>query len=878
VRLFASQPLFPFVLTFAIGIWLNLALGLFSPIFFLLVPLCLLLAAVAFAVPRLGAKAGLTFALLAVFLAGSLNLEKEKQRLEAGDSLLPFLDQGRVRILGRLAEPADDHPGYTSLVIEAQQIWIENKAHPVAGNVRMNVNGDEPLDFIRGDRLVMVAQLRRPQSFRNPGGFQYGQYLARRGIAVIGTVHGADEIYRLPAAGSWNFLRGVDQVRKKLASLIAENAPEGGPLLRALLLGEQSAVPEEVYRGFRNTGLAHLLSVSGLHLGLVAGMGFLLFRYLFGLSPWLMVHFNIHRLAGLLTFALVLGYALLAGASVPTMRSLIMVGVYVGAIMLGRVYQLWNSLWLALLLILLVWPSALFEASLQLSFAAVMGIFYLLPRLWLLFPQARRFFLPDPLQEPIEASFLRRSPFWKFGLYIVNLVFVSLAAQFGVAVLVAVHFHQFNPFSVLHNLAAVPAVELGLIPPGLMVCLVALVSPALGAWLFQLLDPVAVWVDRMVESFSAWPGCFLLVRPPSPLEVVLLYGFAVLGLEWLIQRQRGKFSWELLKPDIQFRDPFGVEAVRSDQPVSPGKRRVLFAGALLCLGLLLALLLGRLVSGRLDRDLRLTALDVGAGQSLLLELPDHSRLLIDGGGFYRNIFDIGANVVAPYLLGRGIHSLDAVVLTHPHPDHGNGLTYLLEYFRVGEFWLTADRNFLTDQLLEIADRREIPTRILDDQTPVLRLGEVTLQVLHPPPGPAGLDTDLNDHSLALLVRFRRRSVLIPTDMSSRVERQLVKKYGEALHADVLIAPHHGSKSSSSPEFLDAVRPAAALFSARSGGFFQMPHPLTLKKYQERGIKIFRTDLLGAITVRTDGESLKIEPAGSPEAGEVWGQEGGESEP
>ena len=877
MRIFASQPLLPFVLAFAAGIWLNLALGLFSPVFFLLVPLGLLLAATAFAVPRLRATVGFPFLFLAVFLAGSLDLEKDKQQLAAGDSLLPFLGHGPVRLLGRLAEPVTDHPGYDSMVIEAEQVWTEDQAHPVAGRVRVNVSGDEPLDFIRGDRVIMVANLSRPQSFRNPGGFQYEQYLARRGIAVIGTARRADEIYRLPAAGNWNLLRRVDQVRKKLAALIAENAPEGGPLLRALLLGEQSAVPEEVYRGFRDTGLAHLLSVSGLHLGLVAGMGFFCFQFLFGLSPWLMLHSNIRRLAGGFTFLLVLGYALLSGASVPTLRALIMVGVYVGSIMLGRVYQVWNSLWLALLLILLVWPSALFEPSLQLSFAAVMGIFYLLPRLWLLFPQARLSFLPDSLQEPVEASFARRYPFWKFGRYFFNLVFVSLSAQFGVAVLVAVYFHQFNPFSVLHNLAAVPTVELFLIPPGLLACLLGLASPALGAWLFHLLDPLAAFTDRMVANFSAWPGCFVLVRPPSFFEVILLYGLAVLGLEWLILRRQGNFSWELLKPDIKFRDPFGAEAARSS-PASPAQRRALFAGALLCLGLLLILNLGHLISGWRDRDLRLTALDVGAGQCLLLELPDHTRLLVDGGGFYRNIYDVGANVVAPYLLGQGIHSLNAVVLTHPHPDHGNGLAYILEYFRVGEFWLTADRNFLTDELLEIAERRGIPIRILDDQTPPLQLGEVFLRVLHPPPGPADIKADLNDHSLALLIRYRNRSLLIPTDMTSRVERQLVKKYGEALHADVLIAPHHGSKSSSSPEFLDAVRPRAAIFSARSGGWFQMPHPQTLARYQERGIKIFRTDLLGAIRVRTDGESIKIEPAGSPEAGEVWSQESGESEP
>jgi competence protein ComEC len=124
---------------------------------------------------------------------------------------------------------------------------------------------------------------------------------------------------------------------------------------------------------------------------------------------------------------------------------------------------------------------------------------------------------------------------------------------------------------------------------------------------------------------------------------------------------------------------------------------------------------------------------------------------------------------------------------------------------------------------------------------------------------------LNDHSLALLLRYRDISFFIPTDMSSRIERQLLKQLGApALRADLLIAPHHGSKSSSSPEFLDAVQPRAAIFSARPGGWYQMPHPQVIERFRERRIRILRTDRDGAVTVRTDGQSLEFETAVSPE--------------
>jgi len=865
LQILASQPLLPFVLAFAAGICLNLEFGFFSPAFFLLAPLGLLGAAVAHALPRLGNKTSVLLLFFAVLLAGALDSEQEKQKLEAADSLIPFLDRGPVRLIGRLAEPVVAYSGYSRLTIEAEQVLTENRASPVAGRVRVNVSGEEPPAVKLGDRLILVAQLRRPQSFRNPGGFQYEEYLARRGIAVIGTAKGADEIYRIGEGSRWNPLSAVDRLRDRLAALITAQAPDHGGLLRALLLGEETAVPEAVWDAFRDTGLAHLLSISGLHLGMVAGMGFLLFRFLFGLSEWLMLRFNIRRLAGGVTFLLVLGYALLAGASVPTLRALIMVGVYVGALLLGRTYHLWNSLWLALLLILLFWPSALFEAGLQLSFAAVMGILYLLPRLWLLFPKTKLSFFPDPLQEPEVASFTRRYPFWKIGRYFFNLLFVSIAAQFGVALIAARYFHQLNPFAALHNLAAVPAVELLLLPPGLLVSALALPFPAAAGFGFRLLDHVSAFVEQMVAGFSAWPGAFILVRAPSLLELVLIYGFLILGLEGLIRRRRKRFSWDLLRPDISFRDPFGVEARQIAQTAAAQRSWPLWAGAITCLTLLLSIETSRLVSDRRDRDLRLTALDVGAGQCLLVRLPDHSRFLIDGGGFFNNIYDVGANVVAPYLLGQGIHSLTAVVLTHPHPDHGNGLVYILEHFRVGEFWLTADRNFLAEELLTIAARRSIPVRILDDQSPVTLQGETQIRILFPPPGPAGPHADLNDHALALRLSYRDRHILLPADMTSHIERRLLKQLGApALRADLLIAPHHGSKSSSSSEFLEAVQPRAAIFSARPGGWYQMPHPQVIERYRERRIRILRTDRDGAVTVRTDGQSLEFESAVSPE--------------
>ena len=266
-------------------------------------------------------------------------------------------------------------------------------------------------------------------------------------------------------------------------------------------------------------------------------------------------------------------------------------------------------------------------------------------------------------------------------------------------------------------------------------------------------------------------------------------------------------------------------------------------------------------------DLRVTMIDVGHGNASLLELPYGYTMMIDGGGFSDNrVFDVGASIVAPFLWRKKIRTVDTVVLSHANSDHLNGLIYIAENFHVKQVWLNHESadTFGYRLFMETIKKNPIQMPAYRKITGVHDINGVQVDVLYPPKDfieKKDIETwrNLDNNSMVLKVSFGKVSLLFPGDIKTPAEYELVSTVGDKLRSTVLLAPHHGSKTSSSERFLEKVKPEVVVISSRWKSRFGFPHPSVLKRYQDMGCRVLETARNGAVSMRTDGRILKILP-------------------
>ena len=398
---------------------------------------------------------------------------------------------------------------------------------------------------------------------------------------------------------------------------------------------------------------------------------------------------------------------------------------------------------------------------------------------------------------------------------------VSLAAQLGVTPLMAFHFNQLSLVGVLANLLVVPLAGLAT-TLGLAATLLALLSESLAHWLFQTTWLCLIGLRFLTHLFASLP--FALVHLPTPSWLTCSAFYLLLAL--LPCWPRGR-PWR-----------WGV--------------------------LVLSVLVGTLALWPWlipsDGRLRLTMLDVGQGDAFLLELPGGERLLVDAGRGGDGGFDVGERVVAPFLWRRGITRLDAAVVTHADPDHAGGFGAILRRFRVNELWSEP-----------FAEGGPHPPPGTPERSLVrgerIRLGPVLLTVLNPPSSPLsgsrrGHHSDENNNSLALYLSWGRLSILFTADLEMEAEADLLRA-GVPLRAQILKVGHHGSRFSSSPEFLAAVKPRVALVSVGRGNPYHHPAPQSIAALKTQGSEVYRTDRDGAVTVESDGETVWVLAQGRP---------------
>jgi competence protein ComEC len=664
-------------------------------------------------------------------------------------------------------------------------------------------------DFAPGERVQVSARLRALRGLSNPGLPDPTFALRSAGVDLLAGVGDPSAIARLPAADVSMVARlRALAFRARCAMRAATDRAltrVEATFLQTAVLGDRRGVDPGTEAGFRAAGATHLLSVSGLHLAAVAVIFLVGLRAILGRIPRLPLYVDPRAVAAGLALPAVAFFVMLTGEAVATLRSALMIGVALAAPLVNRPVSPAATLGAAGLVLLLGSPLLLFDVSLQLSLASVAGIALLARALG---PRRRGAAAPGGR----VVIWL-----WRFGA-------ASVAATAVTAPLGAHHFGEVAPASPIGNLVLVPLVEMVVVPFGLAGAALAVVWPAAGGIPLRIAGLGARLALAAARLFRAYAPLWLC-RAPNVFETLALVAAAVMAL--------------------------GAAA----GPWSRGaRRRRLFVGAALALLAATASLTAREIARRTDPDLRVTFLDVGQGDAALVEAPGGGALLIDGGGSFDGSFDPGERVIEPLLRVRGIDRLDLVALSHPHPDHLNGLQRVLERFRVTRLWTSGDDGHNPDyaRLLATARRRGVALPV----PAPLRVGALALTPLGPWLGdrigvPEGLS--VNDASLVVRLDFAGRGAIFPGDLEADGEGELVgrRALGAAIAADLLKVPHHGSRTSSSPELVDAVAPALAVISLGWQNRFHFPDAAVVARYAARGTRVLRTDRDGAITVRID---------------------------
>jgi len=759
------------------------------------------------------------------------------------DSVSRFSGRDPVTVQGTVCEHPRRSPDRADLTVCSSQALRGGNWEPATGKVLLSLKDPAPRDFVYGDLLRFRARLRVPSSFHNPGGFDAERHLRLQGIRLRASLADPSAVILIRKDTGNPARAGLESFREGLKRFIYGHAPSPErEVIQSVILGDAKEIPESVTEDFNRTGTSHIIAISGFNIGIIAAFFFFLFRAALSRSETILLAFPVRPLAMALAVVPVVAFTLVAGAGISVLRAAIMVLALMAALLIGRERDLYNVLALAAMVILMVSPGSLFDVSFQLSFAAVASLLFIAPRLALWIPR------PDPDKGPPAARLFRKA-LHQAALFVV----VTLAATLGTLPLVAFHFNRISLIALAANLLVVPILGLLAIPLCTLLILAWLFSNGLASVLTSAAALLVKVSLDLLSSLASLPWASLYVPTPGILQLAVFYILlvaSVLCIEVLAER-RGRGT----------RDTTDGREERSKRPFAPF---AWIAGA--CVLFLVVQSTYLLLTDRRPGTLRVTAVDVGQGSATLLRLPRGSRVLVDGGGVHGiSRFDTGEQVLAPFLWHERILRIDAVVLSHPHPDHMGGIPFVLKNFRVGEFWTTAEAASSPEfqPLRRILEDRGIALRTVNNASEPIFLDGVRFEFLHPSPrspkSAAGVTDygDANDSSLVLRLTMGEVGMLLPGDISGRVEEELARS-GRDLSASILLAPHHGARTSGTLPFLQSIAPKVVIASAGRDNLFGHPHPDLLARCRAVGSAVYRTDRSGAVTVTTDGRKIEVD--------------------
>jgi len=715
---------------------------------------------------------------------------------------------------GVLREDAALSAAGVSLVVDVRAIdGLTNRdRRRISGGVWLGIGGVPAAHLLygwRAGRTIRVpVLLRLPTTYRDPGVPDDARGLARRGVVLLGTVksgalvevvaHGGIASEAAAAARAW--------IRQQLSQCIGTWSRQSAAIAIAILIGDRSGLSDVDERRLQEAGTYHVIAISGGNIAILTAILLALFRLISVPSS----------VSAGLTIPALLFYGYLASGGASVARAVTAACVYLGGRILDQRGPPLNALAVTAGIGLAVSPLAALDGGFLLSFGATLGILVGVPRVGRVFAaESAEVGRPRHRHAPPHLRLLRTCI-----TALTSLFLATLCAEVALIPVSALFFSRITVAGLALNFVAIPLMAITQ-AAALLALVVTPLPSAVGHAVGYVAHLAASGLVRSASLVDFVPWTSQVVVPP-PWWLIAIY-YASCGL--IFQR-----PW----------------------------RRVGVAG----IGCSVAVMLvppavARPVTPPRDGVLRIVFLDVGQGDATLIQLPDRRFVLVDAGGVPGSGFDVGERVVTPALLALGARSIDMLVLTHGDPDHIGGAPAVLRHFSPREIWegvpvpphpgmrelaATAVKSRVLWRTVQAADRQ--------------LAGGAEIRVLHPPIPDWERQRVRNDDSIVLEIRFGEVSILLPGDIGREAEQRLTPLVATA-RLTIVKAPHHGSSTSSTQPFIDALHPAAVIFSVGRGNRFGHPAPVVVARYRDSNSMVFRTDEDGAIVLDTDGRSVNM---------------------
>ncbi len=685
--------------------------------------------------------------------------------------------------------------GKLKFYLKTNKITFEQKEYKVFGKLLVNISDNN--NYFAGNKAIsyrtkvsFTGNIDKPKSATNPGGFNYKRYLASIGVSGTVYLRSSSDIYLMGVkGGGWLHKLGFD-IKNSVLSIIEYCLGKNqAGLLSGMIIGYKDGLDENAYNAFSKAGLTHIMVASGMNVAFIILPLTFIFKKM-----------QIGNLASsILTIAVLILFVFVAGFSASVVRAVIMgIIILLGKIIM-RETEIFTSVSVAAIILLLINPFTLFDIGFQLSFSATISLV-------MFYPKIKKF---------IDNKYLPN--------FIADTLAATIAAQIGVVPITLLYFNNFSTISILSNLLVVPLVQVITII-GFIMVFAGLVNINLAVLIGYINNTFLSFVLFVTEFTSKLPFSSLKL-PTPPLWMIILYYFDVLyifkGREYL----KGKHNYKFVKH--------------------------------ICI---VFFVITFVVNKLIPKPLEITFLDVGQGDSAFIRTAHGTKIFIDGGGRAagsKSTFDVGESVVVPYILDQGTKKIDIVIATHGHSDHTEGLEAILKEMSVGMVILPDTDGAGFKRLIELCRKKKI--NIVEcKKGDIIRLDKDTVfDVLNP----LVFEQDslsqqsLNDSSLVLKLKYKKVKVLFQGDAEIPVEQRMLEQ-GLDLSADILKVGHHGSYSSTGEDFVNKSEFKFAVISVGKNNFGH-PSQFTLDRLKENGTLTFRTDERGAVIATSFGEGVKI---------------------